>query len=98
MVNSKEILTCLIFIAIGYLIAKMFSRCTNGVVNGFSVGGQIDCDQYHDDLTCSNHFENNINPCIWRLAYPAMPERPALPARPAMPAQDAACVNAPNFN
>lgn len=34
--NSEEILTYLILIAIGYFIAKMFSRCTNGV-DGFNV-------------------------------------------------------------
>tara|TARA_B100000745_G_C19938315_1_gene316237 strand:- start:162 stop:605 length:444 start_codon:yes stop_codon:yes gene_type:complete len=38
--KGEEILTCLILVVIGYFIAKMFSRCTNGVVNGFSLGGQ----------------------------------------------------------
>ena len=41
MMNSEEILTYLILIAIGYFIVKMFSRCTNGE-NGFRVGSQGD--------------------------------------------------------
>ena len=42
---NEEILTCLILIAIGYFIAKIFSGCANGVANGcansngFRVGG-----------------------------------------------------------
>ena len=86
--KSEEILTCLIFIVIGYLIAKMFSRmCHCG--NGFSVGGQIDCGQFTDQggyLACIDHFENNINPCVWRQRVPAQQEIPA------------ACIDAPNFN
>tara|TARA_B100000745_G_C19887595_1_gene296625 strand:- start:83 stop:478 length:396 start_codon:yes stop_codon:yes gene_type:complete len=35
---NEEILTCLILIAIGYFIAKIFSGCANS--NGFRVGGQ----------------------------------------------------------
>ena len=37
-INGEEILTCLILVAIGYFIAKMFSRCSG---NGFSVGGPV---------------------------------------------------------
>ena len=37
-INSEEILTCLLLVAIGYFIAKMFSRCSG---NGFSIGGHL---------------------------------------------------------
>jgi len=90
MVKSEEILTCLIFIVIGYLIAMIFSRmCSCG--NGFSVGGQIDCAQFTDrgEQFCTNYLENNMNPCIWRHGHPRIPPRVEVPAR------DPACVNLP---
>ena len=58
MVKSEEILTCLIFIAIGYLIAMIFSRmCSCG--NGFSVGRE-ECDA-HDN----QDVDNCPNKCVW---------------------------------
>ena len=49
--NTEEILICLILIAIGYFIAKMFSRCANGVVNGFRVGGKCaECDTIMEEI------------------------------------------------
>jgi len=101
--KSEEILTCLIFIVIGYLIAMIFSRMCN-CGNGFSVGGQIDCGQFTDQgggyLNCINYFENNINPCVWRQRVPAQQEIPEIiiPLVPAMAEVPAACINAPNPN
>ena len=57
--NSEEILIYLILIVIGYFIAKMFSRCTNGV-DGFSIGGICDCTSDHpDDRFCNNIEHDN---------------------------------------
>ena len=49
-INNEEIITCLILVAIGYFVAKMFSRCSG---NGFSIGGEknvITCSEANDDL------------------------------------------------
>ena len=65
MVKSEEILTCLILVVIGYFIAKMFSRCTNGVVNGFSLGGQnssvVPLTMEEIRETCPTSYETCIN-------------------------------------
>ena len=45
-INSEEILTCLLLVAIGYFIAKMFSRSSG---NGFSIGGKT--------ITCSDAID-----------------------------------------
>ena len=52
--KGEEILICLILVVIGYFIAKMFSnRCTNGVVNGFSLGGQNSPDEFEIRDKCT---------------------------------------------
>ena len=67
--KGEEILTCLILVAIGYFIAKMFHRCANGLANsnGFSVGGHNDkyCSQFYKDWGTRNHTDLGceINGC-----------------------------------
>ena len=55
--KGEEILTCLILVAIGYFIAKMFSR----TCNGFRVGGT--------GTLCpifpGKYFCNDAPDCIW---------------------------------
>lgn len=58
-INSEEILTCLILVAIGYFIAKMFSRCSG---NGFSVGGKtITCSEANDGGWLGDRSEGECN-------------------------------------
>tara|TARA_B100000131_G_C17645468_1_gene421924 strand:+ start:143 stop:487 length:345 start_codon:yes stop_codon:yes gene_type:complete len=55
--KGEEILTCLILVAIGYFIAKMFSR----TCNGFRVGGMTDPVPICDSIT--NSIDSLINEC-----------------------------------
>jgi hypothetical protein len=55
MMNSEEILTYLILIAIGYFIAKMFSRCLG---NSFTVSNQ-NCSTTDTYNTLLNQLINN---------------------------------------
>ena len=63
--KGEEILACLLLIVIGYFVAKMFNRCNNGVVNGFSVGGQnssvVPLTMEEIRETCPTYYETCIN-------------------------------------
>ena len=50
--KDDEILTCLLLIIVGYIIAKMFSRC-----EGFSVG-------IEDITLCPTDSRNPVDSCI----------------------------------
>jgi len=58
--KTNEILTCLLFVIIGYFVASLFSRLygsRNGLINGFSVGVPRD-DMDVDGDTCENFYDN----------------------------------------
>ena len=64
--NSEEILTCLIFVIIGYFVAMMFSKCN---CNGFRLGTRIKvCPQYCSTNLgkeeCDRCFDNH-GFCEW---------------------------------
>ena len=65
--NSEEILTCLIFVIIGYFVAMMFSKCN---CNGFRVGTRItacspnNCPGNPGKEKCERCFDN-YGFCEW---------------------------------
>ena len=59
--NSEEILTCLIFVIIGYFVAMMFSKCN---CNGFRVGTAPAQLAVNCKKICSLNSEDNCNLCI----------------------------------
>jgi len=65
--NSEEILTCLIFVIIGYFVAMMFSKCN---CNGFRVGTRItacspnNCSGNLGKEKCESCLDNH-GFCLW---------------------------------
>ena len=65
--NSEEILTCLIFVIIGYFVAMMFSKCN---CNGFRVGTSVtacspnNCSGNLGKEKCESCLDNH-GFCLW---------------------------------
>ena len=56
--RSEEILKCICFVILGYFIALIFNRmCSCRNINGFNVGGVVQCETCNDQGNCDNGLD-----------------------------------------